>query len=385
MKQLKVAVVNTFDVKDIKNWSGIPFHISIMLESVFGKKNLNYVIISLKRSWFSYLKGFYFNRVRRKNYLSWADENLLLYNKKAFDVIEDGEFDLIITFQSFLIPNFKTKKSKVILWTDATFKNLLNFYDYVSNLCNYTLNGGNALQKKALQISNAIIFSSQWAINTAVQDYAADPQKVHLIPFSSNLNTFPGLEEINEIINHRSTGILKLLFLGVDWERKGGDMAVDVVNNLNKKGIKAILYVVGTGAPIAYEGNKNIISLGFINKNEAAGEKEIIKLLKDCSFLILPTKADCTPVAFSEANSYGLPVITTNVGGITSVIVNNFNGACFKSEIFVEDATTFIEKSWASLSGYRALCFTSYKYFNDELSWKIVEEKFKAVLSKIIF
>lgn len=39
--------------------------------------------------------------------------------------------------------------------------------------------------------------------------------------------------------------MLRILFSGVDWERKGGEIAVDTVMQLNAAGIRATLYVAG--------------------------------------------------------------------------------------------------------------------------------------------
>lgn len=379
---MKVAVVNTYGVKDIKNWSGIPFHLSLFLEKVFGS-NVHFIEVPLKRGVYSYLKGLYYNRIKHQNYLSDFDRDVLAANHNAFKEVRDGDFDLIITFQFFIIPGLKNGKSKIIFWSDATFQNLLNYYQYVSNLPPSSVPGIHAIQKEALQISDAIIFSSAWAVDSAIHDYSTDPQKLKIIPFASNLNVVPSPSDISEIIKDRRIDPLKLLFLGIDWERKGGDDAVAVVNALNKKGIKAILYVVGIDVPPAYAGQENILSLGFINKNVEDGEKKMIALFKECSFMILPTKADCTPVAFSEANSYGLPVITTKVGGITSVVIDNVNGYCFDNGDLVPGATSIIEKYHSRPDAYRELCLSSYNYYKEALSWEALEKKFKRVLAEL--
>jgi glycosyltransferase involved in cell wall biosynthesis len=381
---MKVAVINTFDVKDIKNWSGIPFHLSVFLERFFGRDHIDFVAIPLKRGVLSYLKGFYYNRVKKLNYLSDFDGDVLAANDKAFEGVRNKGYDVIITFQFFIIPNLKNPKSKIIFWSDATFQNLLNYYQYVSNLPSSGIKRIHAIQKEALKISDAVIFSSQWAGDSAVQRYETDPRKLNIIPFASNLNSLPSPAEIASFIEKRNLSPLKLLFLGVDWERKGGDDAVKVLNNLNQKGIRAVLYAVGVEVPATYADNPNIISTGFINKNIAEGEAKIIELLKESTFLILPTKADCTPVVFSEANSYGLPVITTTVGGIASVVSADVNGCCFAIDDFVTGATAFIEKYGAASDAYRQLCLNSYRYYNEALSWDNLEEKFKTVLTALI-
>ena len=382
---MKVALVNPFDVKDIKIWSGIPFYLSIFLESIFGKDNITFISIPLKRNTLSYIKGFYFNRVLKKTYLSDFDAAVVSANYKTFEGIRNGGYDLIITFQFFIIPNLKNEKSKIIFWSDATFDNLLNFYGYVSNLPSLETKRIHQLQKDALEISDQVILSSQWAIDSAVNKYQTAKKKLKLIPFTSNLSSFPDFDELYNIVESRSRDIVRLLFIGVDWKRKGGDEAVEVLNGLNNRGMKAILYVIGTDVPLKYKENENILPLGFINKTLADGEKKLIRLLRECTFLILPTKADCTPVVFSEAGSYGLPVITTNVGGITSIVINNTNGHYFEPKDFVEKAIAFIENNQNASQGYGTLCINSYKHYRDVLSLNTLEKNFKLTVNELFY
>jgi len=64
---MKVAVINTYNSKDIKVWAGIPYHLSLMLEDVLGK-NISYITLPFNRNTLSYLIGFYYNRIRGKKY-----------------------------------------------------------------------------------------------------------------------------------------------------------------------------------------------------------------------------------------------------------------------------------------------------------------------------
>lgn len=50
------------------------------------------------------------------------------------------------------------------------------------------------------------------------------------------------------------SGTLNVLFSGVEWERKGGDVAVKSVDRLNQLGVKAKLVIVGIRElPLGYK------------------------------------------------------------------------------------------------------------------------------------
>lgn len=380
---MKVAVVNTYDAKNVKMWSGTPAHITHMLDNLFTEKVI-YVNLPVKRSIKSYLLGFIYNKIFKKKYLSWTDKSLISKSNQLYKSALTKDIDLIITFEFFLIPIIKNNSdAKIIYWNDATFKNLINFYSYVSNVCNYSVEQGHSFQKLSFDLSNAIIYSSDWAINSAIEYYKVDPIKLYKITFASNLTKIASKSEVDDLIEKRKSEMIKLLFLAVDWERKGGEEAVQLLNSLNSIGIKSCLYVVGTDIPDKYIDNKNIVSYGYINKNSPDGEEKLINLLKNSTFLLIPTHADCTPVAFSEANSFALPIITTDVGGIPSMIMNDVNGSSFKLQDFVENAQNFILNNLPSSGNYSNLCFSSFKYYNENMSWDNVENKFKKILSDL--
>jgi glycosyltransferase involved in cell wall biosynthesis len=379
---MKIALVNTYDMKDVKVWAGIPVYISVMLEKLF-RDNVHHIQLPLRRNLYSYLKGFYFNRIKKEKYLEWADEAVIKSNKKSFERIAKEEYDIIITFQFFLVPILKGEKTKIIWWSDATFDNLLNNYSYVTNVSAFCSKGGHNLQRRAINISDAIILASDWATNSAINDYLANEKKISKIFFSSHLSVLPSIKEVDEIVRQKDREVIKLLFIGIDWERKGGDDAVAVLNNLNRKGKKAKIYVVGSEVPAMHKNNKNLVSIGFIDKSTPAGENKIINLLKEASFLILPSRAECFGIVLSEANSYALPVITSNVGGIPSVVKNGVNGVSLDLTHFVNDASAFVLENLPGSQSYAQLCYNSFLFYKQEMSLDRMEERFVKVLQDL--
>ena len=349
---MKVAVINTYNAKDISIWSGTPYYISIFLDSFFLNKVKYIQIPEMKRSIRSNLLGLYFNKIRNKRYYTWADEEHIENNKKMINLFLDEQYDLIITFQFYLVPLLKKNNNKVIHWNDANFKNLHNYYSGYSNFSNYSLKAAHNIQKQALQLSDIIIYSSDWAIDQAKSYYEVDIKKLRKILFASNLKVSLKAEEIKAVVHNRKSPVIKLLFVGADWERKGGEYAIKVLNELNNRSYKTLLYIVGVNINYAFSHNQNIIQLGYINKNSDEGEKEMIQLYKDCSFFILPSMIDITPVVISEANSFALPVISMQTGGIPSQIEKDINGNYFQSSEFVNKATEFIIQNLPSSVQY---------------------------------
>src|SRR5450432_738417 len=172
---MKIAIINTYDSKDVEVWAGTPYFISSKLEDIFSKENVTCIKVpEIKRDLFSYLFGFYFNKIRKKKYLTWTDRRLLKKRKARYFNHLEIDADVIITFQFFLVPMLDNNKRKIIWWSDATFNNLLNNYSYVTNLSKFCIKGGHKIQKEALESCKAIILPSDWAIDSATSYYKID-------------------------------------------------------------------------------------------------------------------------------------------------------------------------------------------------------------------
>ena len=60
-------------------------------------------------------------------------------------------------------------------------------------------------------------------------------------------------------------------------------------------------------------------SIGFLSKKDPGQARLLAEQFVDADFLILPVRADCTPIVISEAAANGLPVATTAVGGVAEL------------------------------------------------------------------
>jgi len=152
----------------------------------------------------------------------------------------------------------------VALWTDATFAQMVGLYPEFQRLTTATIENGNRLERLALSRASVAIYASDWAAQSAIRDYGADPAKIRVIPFGANLPVARTDLEIDSIIANRLGDLCRLLFVGVDWKRKGGDVALRVTKQLNDRGIRAELTIVGA-TPEIPEKMKDLVNVvGFV-------------------------------------------------------------------------------------------------------------------------
>lgn len=122
----------------------------------------------------------------------------------------------------------------------------------------------------------------------------------------------------------------KILFLGVLVPRKGVIDLLEALSLLKNKGkLKNIQLIIAGNGEQEYELNNKSQKLGlketvkFVGWVNKSGRE---KLLLNSQLLVLPSYHEGLPMSILEAISYGMPVITTDVGDVNSAVINNKNG-----------------------------------------------------------
>ncbi len=153
--------------------------------------------------------------------------------------------DLILSSSSLPMAYLRTS-IPTAFWTDATFSGMLGFYDEFSNLSSETIASGKEVEDLALARCDHAIYSSKWAADSAIEQHRADPAKVHVVPFGPNFASAPALETVIDNIGKRDRQICKMVFIGYDWDRKQGELVVRVQQQLERLGVPAELYIIGS-------------------------------------------------------------------------------------------------------------------------------------------
>lgn len=147
--------------------------------------------------------------------------------------------------------------------------------------------------------------------------------KIKRIIILPNIIDFPEPKSIN-----KKRELINLLFLGLICREKGIYDLLNVVSRKKEKYIGKIKLLIG--------GNGETKSLNeFIKKNQLEGlveflgwveKRKKIEVFNNSDIFILPSYKEGLPLSILEAMSYGMPIISSKVGGIPEIVINNRNG-----------------------------------------------------------
>jgi len=149
-------------------------------------------------------------------------------------------------------------------------------------------------------------------------------KKIVIVP---NIIDYPSVYNVN-----KESSVLELLFLGQIGNRKGiFDLLIVISTNKKKYTGKIKLESEGNGELerlmeiIKKEQLEGIVEfIGWVTKEEK------INFLQDADVYILPSYNEGLPISILEAMSYGKAIISTNVGGISEIVIPGKNGVLVK-------------------------------------------------------
>ncbi|MCP4418711.1 MAG: glycosyltransferase family 4 protein [Chloroflexi bacterium] len=291
--------------------------------------------------------------------------------------------DVDIVFSSGTIPiAYLECKQPIVFWSDATFAGMVDFYPRFTNLCRTTLKRGHAMENSSLQRCAKAIYTSDWAAATAVSHYNVDPAKVEIIPRGPIIENTNSLADVKSMLKSKPSGECHLLFIGNDWIRKGGNIALAIAEQLNRQGLKTKLTIIGaipdevrnSLPPFAHP-------MGFISKANKKGRNAIHKLLAESHFLLAPSRAETFGISYCEASAYGVPSIAADVGGVKTVIRDDINGKLFSLSADIQSYCRYILDLMSDRLRYEELALSSYKEYTTRFSWTVVSAQLMNTLT----
>lgn len=380
---MRIAYTTTLDARDVHSWSGTPYYMSKgladdgMAVTHIGPLTRKLPpFYKLTRAWKKYVRG----QEESTRYNLFAAKK---YSAQVAQQLKTVSADAIMSPLVNPIAYLDCIQP-IILWTDALHASLLGFYSNFSKREAPPSQQGNAITSACLSRCRLAIFSSDWAAHEAMQRYDLDATKTRVIPFGANLDAPPALNEVKTIVKNRSGKTIKLLFLAKEWERKGGDIVVAVANALHQAGHAVQLTIVGYTpthlAPLpAY-----ILCLGFVSKQTAEGKAIIRALMAETHFLFVPSRAEAYGIVFCEANAFGVPCLTTDVGGIPTVVKDQINGMKFPLQASTQAYCDYIVDLMQDTVRYQALALSSYHEYETRLNWKVAAQQARKMMADII-
>lgn len=296
---------------------------------------------------------------------AWAAEPAVLDFFQR-EVRRRGPFDMVLGFMMSRVFARAEFPCPFVHLSDATAVLLRDYYGMDSRRGKAELDQWEEGDRDSVRRAAACIYSSHWAARSAIDDYGCSAADVHVVPLGANLDEdpLPGGRLCARQWEPGTT--LELLFIGNDFKRKGGDVAFETAELLNRRGINTRLHMVGSSAGITAP--PCAVNHGMLDKTRADHSQTLRSLMFQSHFLLLPTWADCSPHVICEAYAHGLPAAARDTGGVGELVRCGQTGILLPRDATAGDFARAIQGAAAD-ARLPSLSAQARRWFEEQLNW----------------
>jgi glycosyltransferase involved in cell wall biosynthesis len=369
---MKIGVIHRLAVEDVRTLSGTPYFMAKSLARHVGEVSYLCPDRSLTTRALEF-SGKALNRasiaVMGRRIVS-SDHNRILSKRLAYvfdSRLAQFQCDVIFAPVASAEIAYLTTQIPIVYVTDMNWADIVDYYPGQSSLLEFAQDEGDRIEATAIAKASALVYPSEWAARTAVVHYGANVQKVYCVPFGANFEE-ADIPSAEAALGHSLDCGISLLWVGVDWQRKGGAIAYDCLLELLNKGVDAHLTVCGCVPPVRYHHPK-VKLVPFLNKNDPAQRATLSRLFLDANFFLFPTMADATPIVLCEASAHGLPSLVRNTGGVGGAVADGVNGYLLPADATGKDYAGKILAVVQAPAAYQKLVRGSRTLYEERLNW----------------
>ncbi|WP_156399945.1 glycosyltransferase family 4 protein [Phycicoccus sp. Soil748] len=167
---------------------------------------------------------------------------------------------------------------------------------------------------RAMSGARRVVALSEWTAQHLMDDEGVPGERLRVVP--------PGVDTDLFFPRQRDGDVVRIAFVGYDFDRKGGQLLLDWARTTRTTGWE--LHLVSPQAPVD-------LPARVIGHRDVRDVAAVADLLGRSDIFVLPTGQDIVPVAVIEALASGCAVVATSVGAIPELLDGGRAGALFRA------------------------------------------------------
>ncbi len=150
--------------------------------------------------------------------------------------------------------------------------------------------------------------ASRWTADSLAHDYGLPGARIAVVGFGANHRAIQAARD------WRSP---RFLFVGIDWERKGGPLLLRAFARLRSTLPEARLDVIGGHPALAQEG---VTFHGVLSQKVERERETVLELFSRATCFAMPSQVEPFGIVYVEAAAAGIPSIGSSIGGPRDLI-----------------------------------------------------------------
>jgi glycosyltransferase involved in cell wall biosynthesis len=229
-------------------------------------------------------------------------------------------------------------------------------------------------EEEIAQQMTAIFTFSEFLRQSFIRDYHVSPDKVFVVGGAVNLEQIPTAQPKKIYTGKR------LLFVGVDFARKGGPQLLEAFAIVRQAHPTAELHIVGPTE--IGQVPPGVVFHGRLSKNDPDQRSQLEQLFLDASLFVMPSLYEPFGIAPLEAMFYQLPCVVTNGWALREYVTPGVNGALVEKGS-VEDIAEKLSSLLSNPAELALMGMQAREMVLSQFTWDAVTARMRTSLDQV--
>jgi glycosyltransferase involved in cell wall biosynthesis len=225
----------------------------------------------------------------------------------------DGRYDLVMLVQTLFSPGLLSRNRRYAIYTDNIHILTARYFPAWAPLSRRDRAKRIRLEQATCRAARYVFAKTDFLRDALIEDYGCEPERVVRVGSGSNIM-------VHSLDGKRYDGQVAL-FVGIDFERKGGPILLQAWSAVRERLPDAELWLVGPKRRPAAAEQPGVRWHGFVSDR-----RQLAGLYERATLFVLPALFEPWGGVLMEARGHGLPCIGTDRGGFRESIDDGVNG-----------------------------------------------------------
>jgi glycosyltransferase involved in cell wall biosynthesis len=233
---------------------------------------------------------------------------------------EDFASDFMQIGAMYDVPSIVLGRSRCFAYADGNFATAMKSPYFPRGIPRRKIDRILAYEQQVYSNLDMIFTMSEFLRRSFIDDFAVPPERVVHIGAGCNFASLPQPDDA------KPYDTAALLFVGADFERKGGHDLLRAFSVVRKAVPRATLHIVGPPQPADNSVHPGVVWHGFLRKENAADATALDRLFRQASIFVLPSIHEPFGIAPMEAMSYCVACVATNICALPETVKSGVTG-----------------------------------------------------------
>jgi glycosyltransferase involved in cell wall biosynthesis len=227
-----------------------------------------------------------------------------------------GKYDVIVQNDTFMAPGSDYRNRRYTIYTDGTYRMNEDYWPRNAPLRGRARERYLKLEGDVYRAAAHLFPMSEFCRRSMIEQYDCDPAKVTAVGAGINL---PAVDISGKRYDNRVA-----LFVGYDFERKGGEFVLEAWKRVHARIPDAELRIAGPA-----KRTDSVIG-GVRWLGPLTSREEVARQYSEATVFVLPSLWEAWGLVFSEAMAHGVPCVAANHCAMPEFIDDGVTGRLVK-------------------------------------------------------